>query len=79
MGSITFFMFLILWEIWTIKCVIQTIGESRSISEVHKTNLGARLSKNHQITVKLHNDSWKQDNFGKSNSEIVINRFINTS
>ena len=25
-----------------------------SISEVHKSNLGARFSKNHQIIVKLH-------------------------
>ena len=30
------------------------MGESRSVSEVHKPNLGARFSKNHQITDKLH-------------------------
>ena len=43
-----------LWEIQTRKWVIQTTGESRSVSEVHKSNLGARFNKNHQITDKLH-------------------------
>ena len=42
------------WEIWTRKWVIQTMGESRSVSEVHKSNLGARFNKNHQVIVKLH-------------------------
>ena len=54
--------------------------ESRSVSEVHKSNLGARFSKNHQITVKLHTMIvGNKITFGLSNSEIVINRFINTS
>ena len=59
-----------LWGIWTPKWVIQNIGEYRSVSEAHKSNLRARISKNHQITNKLHTQcEQKQDNFGLSNHE----------
>ena len=45
---------LMLREIRTTKWVIRTTEESRSVSEAHKSNLGARINKNHQITAKLH-------------------------
>ena len=69
----------LVWEIQTNKWVIQTTGESRSVSEVHKSNLGSRFSKNHQITVKLHTMIVGNKIILDYNTETVINRFINTS
>ena len=54
--------------------------ESRSVSESHKSNLGARINKNHQITNKLHTQcEQKQDNFRLSNHETCYYEVCNTS
>ena len=56
------------------------MGESRRVSEAHKSNLGARINKNHQITDKLHTQcEWKQDNFILSNHETCNYQVYNTS
>ena len=69
-----------MWVIQTTKWVIQTIGEFRSVSEDHKSNLGARISKNHQITDQLHTQcEHKQDHFRLSNHVTCYYKVYNTS
>ena len=58
---------------------IRTTGESRSISEAHKSNLVQELAKTIKWEAKLHTQcEQKQDNCGLCNHETCYYHVYNT-